>query len=161
MKWPVYCVAAQAVGKSATAMPLRYGRAPDDNWYIGDNRPLAEAPCYFKHWPIFAARSSKAAGQNTDPDRYPDPRPVVSRPKPGNALDVDVKLIDLPGLDARATENEQHLVEQLAPSLCKPWQTWCCWSPRPAAWASCVRKTCRIRGAGPLGKPGRCAFEWS
>ncbi|PBJ07242.1 Dynamin family protein [Pseudomonas ogarae] len=101
----------QAVGKSATAMPLRYGRAPDDNWYIGGDQPMDEAQATQALADIRRA-VEQGSRQNTDltdiliPDRL---FPAES----GNALDVDVMLIDLPGLDAH-NRNEQQLVEQLA-----------------------------------------------
>lgn len=101
----------QAVGKSATAMPLRYGRAPDDNWYIGSDQPLDEAQAT-RALADIRRTVEQGSRQNTDLTDILIPRRLFPA-ESGNALDVDVKLIDLPGLDAR-NRNEQQLVEQLA-----------------------------------------------
>ncbi|NMX51506.1 dynamin family protein [Pseudomonas veronii] len=101
----------QAVGKSATAMPLRYGRAPDDNWYIGDDRPLDEAQAT-QALANIRRKVEQGGRQNTDLTDILIPGRLFPT-ESGTALDVDVKLIDLPGLDAR-NRNEQQLVEQLA-----------------------------------------------
>lgn len=109
----VACVlrGGQAVGKSATAMPLRYGRAPDDNWYIGGDLPLDKAQAT-KSLADIRRAVEQGSRQSTDLTDILIPGRLFPT-ESGNALDVDVKLIDLPGLDAR-NRNEQQLVEQLA-----------------------------------------------
>ncbi|MGE8067993.1 dynamin family protein [Pseudomonas sp. NPDC089569] len=101
----------QAVGKSATAMPLRYGRAPDDNWYIASDRPLTDVQAT-KALADIRRSVERGSRHNTDLTDILIPSRLFPAAS-ANALDVDVKLIDLPGLDAR-NRNEQQLVEQLA-----------------------------------------------
>ncbi|VVQ02740.1 hypothetical protein PS938_02652 [Pseudomonas fluorescens] len=101
----------QALGKSATVMPLRYGRAPDDHWYIGGDLPLDELQASDA-----LANIRRAVEQGSRQDTELTDILIPGRLFPAasdDALDVDVKLIDLPGLDAR-NRHEQQLVEQLA-----------------------------------------------
>jgi GTPase SAR1 family protein len=101
----------QAVGKSATVMPLRYGRSSDDYWYIGGSGPLD---------PEAAAKAlAKARREVEDGDRQEVVLTDILIParlftaNTKDALKIDVRLIDLPGLDAR-NAHERELVAALA-----------------------------------------------
>ncbi|APE97247.1 hypothetical protein BG030_03905 [Pseudomonas putida] len=101
----------QTLGKSATIMPLRYGRSSDDHWYIGQSGPLDRQAATRA---LADTRRAVEQGQRTGIDLTDILIPARFFPLASeNALDVDVKLIDLPGLDAR-NAHERELVATLA-----------------------------------------------
>ncbi|XEG74745.1 dynamin family protein [Pseudomonas sp. abacavir_1] len=101
----------QAGGKSATAVPLRYGRSPDDTWHIGDIGQL-DAVQATRELAEIRRQVEQGVHQDTTLTDIRIPRRLFPSDAE-NALEVDVKLIDLPGLDSH-NGNERHLVEQLA-----------------------------------------------
>jgi len=101
----------QARGTSATVMPLRYGRSSDNHWYIGSSGPLDQ---------LQAAQELARARQGVEKgvvqsvaltDILIPARLFALKAK--DTLDVDIRLIDLPGLDAR-NAHERQLVAALA-----------------------------------------------
>ncbi len=101
----------QARGKSATVMPLRYGRSTDDHWYIGNSAALDRAQATQA---LADVRRGVEQGQNEGIVLTDILIPARLFPSAGDeALEVDVKLIDLPGLDAR-NAHERELVAALA-----------------------------------------------
>lgn len=101
----------QAGGKSATAVPLRYGRSPDDTWHIGDVGQL-DAVQATRELAEIRRQVEQGVHQDTTLTDILIPRRLFPSDAE-NALEVDVKLIDLPGLDSH-NGNERHLVEQFA-----------------------------------------------
>lgn len=101
----------QARGKSATVMALRYGRSSDDYWYIGSSGPLEQTKAT-QTLAIARHRVEKGDVQNVVLTDILIPARLFP-PKAKDSLDVDVRLIDLPGLDAR-NAHERELVAILA-----------------------------------------------
>lgn len=101
----------QAEGKSATAVPLRYGRSSDDTWHIGDVGQL-DAMQATRELAAIRRQVEQGTHQDTALTDILIPRRLFPNDT-GNALEVNVKLIDLPGLDSHNI-NERQLVEQLA-----------------------------------------------
>lgn len=101
----------QALGKSATVMPLRYGRSSDDYWYIGSSGPLDPSAAVKA---LAKARRGVEDGDRQEvvlTDILIPARLFTANTK--DALKIDVRLIDLPGLDAR-NAHERELVAALA-----------------------------------------------
>lgn len=101
----------QARGNSATVMPLRYGRSSDDLWRIGNSEALDRT------------QATRELAERRRAVERGDPQSILLTdilipatlfpPARKDALEVDVKLIDLPGLDAR-NAHERELVAALA-----------------------------------------------
>lgn len=101
----------QAEGKSATSVPLRYGRSPDNTWQIGDVGQL-DAMQATRELMEIRRKVEQGTHQDTALTDILIPRRLFPSDT-GNVLEVDVKLIDLPGLDSH-NGNERQLVEKLA-----------------------------------------------
>lgn len=101
----------QQLGKSATAMPIRYGRSQDDDWYIAGEGPLsAEAACER----LGCFRREVEAGGIRDAEvldiRIPG---RLFPPQDGQSLSLELNIIDIPGINSR-NEDERRLVANLA-----------------------------------------------
>lgn len=101
----------QQLGKSATAMPIRYGRSQDDGWYIAGEGPLtAEAACER----LGCFRREVEAGGIRDAEvldiRIPG-RLFPAREE--QSLSLELNIIDIPGINSR-NEDERRLVANLA-----------------------------------------------
>ena len=101
----------QQLGKSATAMPIRYGCSNDDGWYISGAGPLAADAAREK---LAEFRRTVESGGIRDAEvldiRIPQRLfPLPDKSNPPLALNI----IDIPGINSRS-EEERQLVAQLA-----------------------------------------------
>ena len=101
----------QQLGKSATAMPIRYGRSPDDAWYVAGTGPLTpEAACER----LGQFRREVESGGIRDAEvldiRIPGRLFPVGD---GQSLSLELNIIDIPGINSR-NEDERLLVANLA-----------------------------------------------
>lgn len=102
----------QKIGRSSTASPIRYGRSPDDNWYVGDDpnglnseEAAARFACIRKH--VMSGTIQTSSLLNV---RIPD-RCFQSDEE--EALSLDLRLIDIPGINA-INKLEQNEVRRIA-----------------------------------------------
>lgn len=101
----------QQLGKSATAMPIRYGRSKDDSWYIAGEEPLSADAARER---LGGFRRKVESGDICDSEvldiRIPRRLfPQREESSPG----LELNIIDIPGINSR-NEDERQLVAQLA-----------------------------------------------
>ncbi len=101
----------QQLGKSATAMPIRYGRSLDDDWYIAGEGPMtAEAACE----QLGRFRCEVETGGIRDTEVLDIRIPARLFPaKDEQSLSLELNIIDIPGINSR-NEDERRLVANLA-----------------------------------------------
>jgi GTPase SAR1 family protein len=100
----------QALGKSSTASPIRYGRSPDDLWYIDDSVGLEDEEATRQLGDVRArVESGKAAGFDILNVRIP-----VScfGAEEDEALNRKLQILDIPGINA-INQAEQKQVERI------------------------------------------------
>lgn len=102
----------QRLGKSSTAAPIRYGRSPDDLWY------LEEDPTGLSNDEA-AERFGEIREQVMTGSAHSSPLMNVRIPgmffqsEGEGALSLDLRLIDIPGINA-INEHEQQVVRRIA-----------------------------------------------
>lgn len=101
----------QDLGKSATAMPIRYSRSQDDSWYIAGGGPLSADSAQEK---LGDFRRQVEAGGVGDAEVLDIHIPQHFFPVSGSlGTDVELNIIDIPGINSHST-HEQELVAKLA-----------------------------------------------
>lgn len=102
----------QRLGKSSTAAPIRYGRSPDDLWYLGEDATgLSNDQA--------AERFGEIREQVMNGSAHSSPLLNVRIPgmffqnEGEGALSLDLRLIDIPGINA-INEHEQQAVRRIA-----------------------------------------------
>lgn len=102
----------QALGKSATARPIRYGVSRDDHWYISGNGPYtADQACDFFKKARHRVEQGSAADAETILDVRLPQRLFKTNESFNPSLHVDI--IDVPGIHAH-NEKEREVVARLA-----------------------------------------------
>ncbi|WP_027779931.1 hypothetical protein [Paraburkholderia caledonica] len=99
------------VGTSSTVTALRYRKSSDDSWHLGSNSASldnAEAVAWFG-----ALREQVEAGAATAPDVVDVFIPRRCFSSESEAFSSDIRLLDLPGLNA-ANKNEAEHVKRIA-----------------------------------------------
>lgn len=101
----------QQLGKSATALPIRYERSLDDGWHIDGDGPLsADAACE----KLGKFRKSVELGEILDADVLSIQIPQrLFLKKDQDEKSFDLNIIDIPGINSRS-DKERELTEQLA-----------------------------------------------
>lgn len=101
----------QQLGKSATAMPIRYGRSLDDHWYIATDGPMtAEQACEL----LGRVRCKVESGGIREAEVLDIRIPARLFPVDDDqALSLELNIIDIPGINSR-NEEERRLVANLA-----------------------------------------------
>lgn len=101
----------QQIGKSATAMPIRYGRSLDDHWYIATDGPMtAEQACERLGRVRYEVESGGIRDAEVLDIRIPTRLFPADEDK---ALSLELNIIDIPGINSR-NEDERRLVANLA-----------------------------------------------
>lgn len=102
----------QTIGRSSTASPIRYGRSPDDNWYVGDDpgglnsEEAAERFACIRQQVMSGSIQTASLLNVRIPDR-------CFQPDEEEALSLDLRLIDIPGINA-INKLEQNEVRRIA-----------------------------------------------
>lgn len=101
----------QQLGKSATAMPIRYGRSLDDHWHIATEGPMtAEQACER----LGRFRREVESGGIREAEVLDIRIPARLFPADDDkALSLELNIIDIPGINSR-NEDERRLVANLA-----------------------------------------------
>jgi len=102
----------QQLGKSSTASPIRYGRSPDDFWYLGEDTAGLSDDEAAEHFgkireQIMNGTSCASPLMNV---RIPS---IFFEHEGERALNLNLRLIDIPGINA-INENEQVQVRRIA-----------------------------------------------
>lgn len=101
----------QALGKSSTASPVRYGKSKDDYWYIGaDSKGLDNDQAEMRFGTIRSA-VEKGESSSTEVLSVRIPQCFFAPPGP-DSLSLDLRLLDIPGVSARNAA-ERNLVEKI------------------------------------------------
>lgn len=101
----------QQLGKSATAMPIRYGRSLDDSWYIAGEGPLSADTA---RETLRAFRRKVESGGICDAEVLDIriPRGLFQQCD-GSSAGLELNIIDIPGINSHSSA-EQALVTKLA-----------------------------------------------
>lgn len=101
----------QQLGKSATAMPIRYGRSQDDSWYIAGEGPLSADTAREK---LGAFRRQVESGGICDAEVLDIRIPRRLFPQcDDSSAGIELNIIDIPGINSHSSA-EQTLVTKLA-----------------------------------------------
>ena len=101
----------QQLGKSATAMPIRYGCSNDDGWYINGDGPLS---ANLAREVLGTFRQRVESGEVYDAEILDIRIPKRLFPLQDQSnTPLTLNIIDIPGISSH-NENESHMVMQLA-----------------------------------------------
>ena len=100
----------QPLGKSATAIPIRYGRSPDDNWYVAGDGPLSADLAREK---LGEFRRKVESGITCDANLMDIQIPQRLFQNTGNSTAHGLNIIDIPGINSHSIA-EQAYVSTLA-----------------------------------------------
>lgn len=101
----------QQLGKSATAMPIRYGRSRDDNWYIAGEGPFS-ADVARERLGAFRQQVESGCVRDAEVLEIRIPRRLFPRHADAS-VGPELNIIDIPGINSRSAD-ERELVAQLA-----------------------------------------------
>ncbi|KHL74966.1 hypothetical protein PpSQ1_07665 [Pseudomonas putida] len=102
----------QRMGKSSTACAIRYGRAKDDYWYIGDNSAALDDEAARERFAAIRSELEEGRSQSMEvlSVRLPS---MFFEQGAGDALSLDLRILDIPGINA-VNEAEQAQVARVA-----------------------------------------------
>lgn len=102
----------QRLGKSSTAAPIRYGRSPDDLWYLGEDATGLSDDQAIERFGEIREQVMNGAAHSSPLLNVRIPAMFFQREGEG-ALSLDLRLIDIPGINA-INEHEQQAVRRIA-----------------------------------------------
>ncbi|MDT4797061.1 hypothetical protein FQZ97_296600 [compost metagenome] len=99
----------QELGKSATAMPIRYGRSQDDSWYIAGEGPLSADMAREK---LGDFRRKVEAGAICDAEVLDIriPHRFFQACDDSNA-GLELNIIDIPGINSHSSDEREHVTK--------------------------------------------------